>query len=366
MRIAQITLNVYDNYGNMLQKYALNRALKKFAESVDVLWQHSTTVYLPDALELNQPIKKTMLDVAFRIVWQTKIKEFNDANISTRFDIPYLEDLADEYDYFVIGSDQVWNPKFNVPGRFLDFAPPEKRIAYAASIAIPELPDDVKETYRQKISEMPHVSVRENDGCDLVEKLTGKRPIQVLDPVFLLTADEWREIAKRPRWLDDKKYERGYVLTYFFGGNVPKAVKNFAAEVGLPTVNLRSVMNFEHYTSGIEEFVYLVEHANFICTHSFHGTSFAMIFKRPFITYKVARTVIEKFSRLESLLELFGLSERATDLDLKIKVADPFEIDFSRRDEVLPRERAKAFKFLSKALGTEPREEISEVTHDED
>lgn len=366
MRIAQLTLNVYDNYGNMLQKYALYRTLKKFADSVDVLWQHSSTKFLPDELELNSALNGNMRDVAFKCVWQNKIKDFNDKNIRTRFNLPYLEDIADEYDFFVVGSDQVWNPSFTVPGRFLDFAPSQKRIAYAASISVPELPDKDKETFRQKISEMPYVSLRESDGCDLVEKLTGKRPLHVLDPVFLLTADEWREIAKKPLWLNQKKYERGYVLTYFFGAKPPKEVKAFAESLDLPAVNLRDVTNFNHYTVGIEEFVYLIEHANFICTHSFHGTSFAIIFKRPFITYKSLRAVIERFSRLESLLTLFGLSDRATETDLKIKVADPLAIDFSRRDEVLPRERAKAFKFLSKALGTEPREKISEVTHDED
>ena len=203
---------------------------------------------------------------------------------------------------------------------------------------------------------MPHVSLREKEGCDLVEELTGKRPLHVLDPVFLLTENEWREIAKRPLWLDQKKYERGYVLTYFFGAAVPKEAKALADKLDLPTINLRDIKNFNHYITGIEEFVYLFDHANFICTHSFHGTSFAVIFRKPFITYKSNRAVIARFSRLESVLELFGLKERATETDLKIKVADPLAIDFTRRDEVLPRERAKAFKFLGEALGIDPLE----------
>ena len=244
MRIAMLTLNVYDNYGNMLQKYALYRTLKKFADFVEVLWQYDTKMFYPHSLEMNPSLVGNIRDEAFKCVRENKFKEFNDANICTRFDLPYLEDIADEYDFFVVGSDQVWNPQFRVPGRFLDFAPPEKRIAYAASIAIPKLPENVQEIYRQKISEMPHVSLREKEGCDIVEKLTGKRPLHVFDPVFLLAADEWREIAKRPTWLNQKKYERGYLLTYFLDGNFPKQIKTLADKLDLPLINMLDKKKF--------------------------------------------------------------------------------------------------------------------------
>ncbi len=361
MRIAQITLNGYDNYGNILQKYALYYTLKKFADSVDVLWDPATKSFLPYWLELHRNDEGNRKDTAFAAVRQYKIKEFLDANISTRYDIPYLEDLADEYDFFVIGSDQVWNPEFKVPDRFLEFAPPEKRIAYAASIVVPELPEELKEPYRQKISDMPYVSIREREGCDMVEELTGKRPLQVLDPIFLLTADEWRALEKRPRWLDQKRYERGYIMTYFLSGNVPGKVGSLTKKFDLPVINMLDKNNFEHYVTGIEEFLYLLDHATLLCTNSFHGTSLATIFKRPFIVYRAGGLRTTRFSRIGSLLELFNLSERATDTALKVRVATPLEIDFSRRDEMLPRERFKAFRFLARALGTAPREKISEV-----
>ena len=359
MRIATLTLNVYYNYGNMLQKFALYRTLEKFANFVEVLWHPCTKIFTPYELEIERFKINNMsdaADAAFKSVREYKFREFHNTNMHTRFDVPYLDDLVDDYDFFVVGSDQVWNPDFDFDGRFLEFAPPEKRIAYAASIGVSELPPNVTDYYREKISEMPHVSLRERDGVDIVEKLTGKRPLQAIDPVFLLTADEWRQIAKPPVWLNQKRYERGYLLTYFFSGNPPEQVKTLAAELDLPLINLFDRKNFDYYVIGIEEFLYLVDHATLLCTQSFHGTAFATIFKRPFITYKVAPHVIKIFSRMESLLELFGLSERATDLDLKLKVDDPLKIDFTRRDEILPVERDKAFNFLSKALNTEPHE----------
>ena len=350
MRIGMLTLNVYDNYGNILQKYALYRTLKKFAETVEVLWLTSTKPFTPHVLELNHQMVGNLRDVAFKCVRQNKFKEFDDANICTRFSIPHLADIADEYDYFVVGSDQVWNPEFFVPGRFLDFAPREKRIAYAASIAVPELPEKVIETYRQKISEMAHVSVREREGCNLVEQLTGNRPIQLVDPVLLLSAEEWRKLEKRPTWFNQEKYKNGYLLTYFFNGKPPKQVNALAAKLNLPIINLKDIDNFNHYITGVEEFLYLMDHATLFCTHSYHGTAFATIFKRPFIVYKVGSVLVSRFTRMASLLGMFNLKDRVTDNELRIKVKDPLEIDFSRCEDVLRVEQKKALKFLTNAL----------------
>lgn len=358
MRIAQLTLNVYDNFGNVLQKFALHCMLKKFADFVEVLWHHYTRPFIPAELEWNSFFTGSLRDVAFKSVRQNKIKEFNDVNIRTRFNLPYLEETADEYDFFVVGSDQVWNPKFKLPGRFLEFVPREKRIAYAASITLAELPEDVQENYRERISEIPYVSVREREGCDLIEKLTGKRPLQVLDPVFLLNSNEWRKIAKRPFWLNQKKYERGYVLSYFLDGEMPTKIKVLAKELGLPVINLLDMKNFYHYITGIEEFLYLIDHATLFCTSSFHGTAFALIFKCPFIVYRSKHLMANRFSRIASLLDLFNLNERTTNLKLEIDLADPLKIDFTRRDEVLPIERAKAFTFLAEALGVNPLEKL--------
>lgn len=358
MRIAQLTLDGYENYGQVLQRYALYYTLKKYADYVEVFWHQTGKDFLPYKLERDRFKTGNMRDAAFRSVRENKIKEFNDAKIRTRFDVPYLDDLADEYDFFIVGSDQVWNPEKYFYKRFLEFAPPEKRIAYAASIAMKELPSDVTAYYREKISEMPHVSLRELEGVELVEKLTGKRPFHVLDPVFLLTAAEWRQISKPPAWIKDKRYERGYMLTYFFSGKPPEQVKTLADKFNLPVINLYDMNNFNHYIVGIEEFLYLVDHATLLCTQSFHGTAFSILFNRPFIVYKINNSVIETFSRISSLLKMFGLSERAIDLDLQLKVDDPLKIDFTRRDEVLPLERDKAFNFLSTALGVKPRKKF--------
>ena len=104
MRIAMLTLNAYDNYGNTLQKYALYRTLKKFADTVEILWLTSMSPFIPYELELNRQAVGNLRNVAFMSVRQNKFKEFNEANMRTRFDIPNLLDLADEYDLGVCAA----------------------------------------------------------------------------------------------------------------------------------------------------------------------------------------------------------------------------------------------------------------------
>ncbi len=358
MRIAQLTLNGYFNYGNVLQKYALNRVLRRYADAVEVIW-HTSDGFLPESWEWNwRPQLTKMLNsrderrrFTFELIRQAKFKEFNDRHVKTRFDVRALEDIADEYDFFVVGSDQVWHPQSYFFGRFLTFAPKEKRIAYAASIAIPQLPEQYKSTWREGILGMNHVSVREQGAVDIIRELTGVEPLMVVDPVFLLTAEEWAEVSTRPSWLDEK-FDGGFILTYFLRASAPPVVKRLSTELKLPLINLLDPEFFNQYVVGPEEFLYLIAHATLLYTNSFHGTAFAILNRVPFVVMDVNedRLAAKISARLPSLLRDFGLSERKATAENNYGIDRPLEIDYSMRDEVLSRERSKAFNFLDEAL----------------
>lgn len=129
-------------------------------------------------------------------------------------------------------------------------------------------------------------------------------------------------------------------------------MKTLAAELNLPVINLLDVENYNHFTAGPAEFIWLFVHASLIFTNSFHGVALSILFKRPFLNREMPDDAsgVSMASRIESLLKLFGLEDRRT-FGEKIFTADEaLTIDFSRRDEVLPIERARAFNFLSTAL----------------
>lgn len=107
------------------------------------------------------------------------IKSFCYRYISIRYDVDFTR-VADEYDYFVTGSDQVWNPHYaDLEKLFIKFAPSEKRIAYAASISCPEVPQDKLQAFIDGVNGMKEISVREQAGADLIQQLTGRR-VQVV------------------------------------------------------------------------------------------------------------------------------------------------------------------------------------------
>ena len=117
MRIGQVTLNHYFNYGNILQKFALNHTLKKFADTAEVLWLDVNNLFSetgggPEAQCVLFKDRRDWEKIFHlrEAVRQSKFKDFENLHISTRFNFPYFKDLADEYDFIVVGSDQVWNP----------------------------------------------------------------------------------------------------------------------------------------------------------------------------------------------------------------------------------------------------------------
>lgn len=344
MRIAQVTLNGYYNYGNILQKFALHHTLKKFTNSTEIL-SFSSNSFFPEigGKPLGQWVKregrhdweeKFILREAVR---QSKFKDFENLYIATRFDFPYLEELADEYDFFVVGSDQVWHQKYGKI--FLDFVPREKKIAYAASIGANSIADELKELFQRGISSFNYISVREESAINLVNELTGRTPLLMPDPVLLLTEKEWLDVAQKPTWFKEK-YSRGFVLTYYLGKLPPPEVKNFADKIGLPVINLLDTENYNHFTTGPAEFIWLFANASLVFTNSIHGVAFSTLFEHPFVANNLRRN---DDPRLTSFLQLFGLEDR-------FNPAEPLKIDFTRRAEILPFERAKAFKFLSEAF----------------
>lgn len=233
MRIGKITIDGYYNYGNLLQNYALQEVLMKYATTVETVW-HDPDWFMPKYWgnwSWKEPIKYILNRYMFRdqmksghigreMVRQGKLKDWSDRYIQIRFGIKNLTDIVDDYDYFVVGSDQVWNPYFgNLKDNFLSFAPFEKRIAYAASIASPEIPEDKKVIFQEGLNGMKWISMREQEGANTVKQFTGRDVPVVVDPTMLLTPDEWRKVSRKPAWYRGEDY----ILTYFLG-NRPDVV----------------------------------------------------------------------------------------------------------------------------------------------
>ena len=369
-KIATVTLDGYFNYGNVLQRYALCKLLADFGNTVVSLWCTDEVMQLgyweqkylwmksPRSLKTNiklginwKGITSNMLSGknAWEAARTTLIKSFCDRYIPIRYHADF-DRIAEEYDCFITGSDQVWNPHFaDLDKMFLKFVPQEKRVAYAASISCPEIPQEIRNDFIDGIKGMQAISVREQAGADLIETLTGREVEVVADPTMLVAADDWRKIARKPSWLNGGEK---LLVTYFLGKRPDSVIEKTAKENNLQVINILDERIFEHYAIAPEEWLWLIDHAAFMYTDSFHGTVFSILFRTPFVvTERVGEGCTSKMtSRIDTLLEKFGLTDRRGTAGNGYMVLNPLHVEYGDVDHVLGQEKVKTHKYLERAL----------------
>lgn len=256
-----------------------------------------------------------------------------------------LEGLREMYDLFVVGSDQVWNPRSGLRDhlRFADFASPKQRVAYAASVGVSELPSYVRSDYRQGLLGMAHVSVREQRASEIVRGLTGREVPVVLDPTMLLEAEDWNSLAVVPSSLPFG----GYVAEFFLGSATDEEmfpVGQYSRRQDLDRVDLKSDTREAFTAMGPLEFIGAIRASRFLVTDSFHAAVFATIFRVPYLLK--GRGAMN--SRLDSLLQKSGLSmpRWGTVKELEASI----DIDWDTVHQNIARERAYSLGYLRSAL----------------
>lgn len=339
-KIAIVTIESL-NYGNRLQNYAMQEVLKSFGCYVKTLHR------INEDKTLRACVKRQIQNIL-----QTKAAKFRrfDANIQYadivvgRDDCP--EGLAKKFDFFVAGSDQIWNPYYDfVAGKcdFLTFASDNQKISYAASFGISSLPLERKEEYASYLKSFKAISVREKQGAGIVEKLINRKATVVLDPTLLLDDKKWQKIEKKPQCCP--KYR--YVFVYALGEKSERfKAKIEQAKKGYGIFDVRAVQkNGRELPIGPSEFIYLLRNAEMILTDSFHATAFSIIFHKKFITFN--RPGLNMNSRIESLAELIGKKSCLNGCgDLVCET----EIDYMKVDTLLNEEHRKSIEFLKRAL----------------
>lgn len=347
MKAGIITITTGENYGNRLQNYAVQEALKSVGLEPETI--HKTT----NVFDAEKPeyLRKYRLKKLLHYHFDKKeqrILSFHRFTrkyiVRSRFvidkDIP--TGLDSEYQVFIAGSDQVWNPFFEycTEENFLTFTTHNKKIAFAPSIAVDQIPEEKKAEFKRWISDFRLLSVRETRGACLIKDLCGRNAEVLGDPTLYLTAQQWRNIEKKVPVKTGK-----YILTYFLGkceGKYRRQIQELAQIYQLEIYELQTP---EHYAIAPDEFLYLIDHAACICTDSFHGTVFSLIFHRPFVVYKRDENFVDMSSRMDDLLTLFHMEDRTAD---KIEESRAFQMDFSKVDSIIDEMREKTKNYLLK------------------
>ena len=352
MKIGIISIFDNHNFGNRLQNYSLKCILEK---------QNSSTVTIrnkPYSSGKSRLLRKLFLSerpVIYRLLGQKRKAEvltFTQKNICISrknywYDKPYETMTgADDCELYCAGSDQVWNPKIHRHTMFnyLGFAETDRTFSYAASFGIDRIPEEYAEDVRKGLNHIKYISVREDAGKRIVEELTGRTDVQVLvDPTMLLTPVQWDEVAEKPK----KELPEKYLLTYFLGEVSPQrraTIEAKAKELGCKTIWLMDKQS-PFYAIGPGHFVYLIKHAQMVCTDSFHGSVFSFLYGRPLAIYDRKGSGENMSSRLETLAAKFSLrGQMVQDENLE---AIPVKPDYSAGYLALEEERKRSKAFLN-------------------
>jgi len=345
-KIAILTItNSGLNFGNRLQNYALQHVLETLSVEAETIYSSksiSKSIFLSRIRRLFKSIFKVSgRRKSFNAFERKYIKK------AKRHRYERLNDhcFKDEYDGFIAGSDQIWNPSFpfNSDFEFMVFADPSKRYSYSASFGIDEIPEENKSDYVAWLQQIKRISVRENQGRNIVEALIGRNADVHIDPTMLLTAEHYKSIACRPNQTIPVKY----LLMYFLGdklGEYVDYIKRIAKLLNIVILEMDEYENTPLYHIGPQHFLYLIQHARYVCTDSFHGTTFAILFQKPFSVFYRSDTNMPMHSRIDTLLEKMGLQDRLYSATSVKNVLNP--IPYEKVMKRLDKERDAAINYL--------------------
>ena len=350
-------MSLLNNYGCVLQNYALQTTLKKIGHepiTLDYIPYKSPfriLVSLAYTVVLFFTKRRRTFAECFPIKRDKHVANFIKKNLSVTYPLQgYNTSLIQEYNLggFVVGSDQIWRPLYNddiLHDAYLEFTEgyDVKRVAYAASFGVSHWEYSQKETEicARLAQRFDAISVRESSGVELCKEYLHVEAKTVLDPTLLLDANDYRQLINK------KRNQNKYILTYILNASDEKQlfVERIADRLNSEIVSI-SLGNKLEYS--VEEWLGLFDAAEYVVTDSFHGTVFSIIFHKSF-------TVIDNPSRgsarMLSLLKLLGTENRL----LKEETLNSSEnieefINWNTVDSYLKQAQRDGVDFLSKAL----------------
>lgn len=354
MKLGIITFHRAINYGAVLQAYALNKATKELGYQSEVINYRYNKIDNGYILFSSKSLKRKLSDLYYYPIKSVKIKKFQDfinSNIDlskeTYKNTDELKKSNNVYDIYLTGSDQVFN--LNMTGDdknyFLDFVNENsKKNSYAASFGQKQIPEDKKNMYIELLNKFNNISVREKDAIGMVENLLGKKPRIDVDPSFLLSKEQWKDISVAP------KEKNKYIVLFVMQKN--KTIFNFAEELSKKTGyeiifitdGYKKLLKAKHKkTVSPQEWLGYFLNAEYIITNSFHGLAFAINFNKKFFV-ELQKPPAPGNSRLETLLEEYDLKNRLIK-DGKCDYIEE-EIDWNIVNKKLKENKQKSLEYL--------------------
>jgi len=333
-----LTFHCADNFGAMLQAYGLKTYLRKKSINADIIsyeppfmtGRHWWIPYIPGSI--HDIVRNAWYGWRnnLRMGWtffecRARMKRFRKEYLLTHsvkkiYFTGQLKKLP--YRYYIVGSDQIWNPDITFGLRKVYFGAFEndckkKVIAYAASIGKTSLASNFDLEFSKLIKSVDCISVRERTAISYISQFCKEDIWAVPDPVFLLKDKEWQKIEKVPE-------KEGYIFVYMTEDN--NDLINYARELskqkGLMIFKVKGGPDFDDvniltdYVAGPAEFLGYIHKADYVVTNSFHGVAFSIIFQKKFVAFQHSSVG----ERISNVLTLHRLEDRMYQKDRYIEI----------------------------------------------
>lgn len=376
--------NCQNNYGGALQCFALYRYLQIQGYSVEVIDLHrpNNADYVDSVRFRNMRCRigirglakgwiKELLGIrrlhnpVFHPNWNPRAGErFTAFNSLVKMSAPYcyIPDLyrnPPQYDIYITGSDQLWNPDqpYCLEPYFLTFVKNKKaiKLSYGTSIGLSEISRKEKAIFRDWLSSYDVISVREHQASRMLEEITHQTIHRVPDPTFLLDSEEWLQMAIAPQTKQD------YVLIFNLGQNeqIIQAGIRIAQELNLKLKVIDQNYSFSKNPkveviadAGPLEFIGLIRDARLVLTNSFHCSVFSIITGTyNFYTYIAPDS--NRGSRIVDLLDTFQLSDHiihSMDTIPSARQLSELKLDLRQISTIMKKEQQIGREFLKDAM----------------
>jgi hypothetical protein len=366
MKLGLITIHRVTNYGAILQAFASKQVLSRYCKVYTIDYRNSFLDRKMQLIRFEMSLKglKMMIHDILNVSNRIKlVRNFNaflesEMNMTKSVSAKELEaNIFYDFDAFVCGSDQIWNPSIVSESReidpiyFLSFAKENTlKFSLASSIGHHKYDQEEKVEVMNYLSKFKSISIREADGKKKIEEILPNRKIEhVLDPTLFLSKNEWIDLFN----IEVDSNREDYILVY----SVPrlkmtgKAAQYFSKKLNMKIVTIDKMMfpvtkvNKHYKNATPKDFLTLYANASFVVTDSFHGTCFAVNFEKPFVCVPAGI----KANRQESLLELLGIKSRIAYSEKDFKKLD-LQYDLNLVESKLSKLRNDSLKFIEDAI----------------
>ena len=337
----------WGNYGSLLNGYATFNILKSFGlKPLNIISPYNGF----------EPHAKKLFNAVYK-----------DNDISELYPFERLHEFNNICNSFLTGSDQIWNYRSKDNTKYdeffrLNFANESKRkISFATSFGnYHKEPDDVMQKFKKLYERYSAISVREQEGVDILKEYYSIDATQVMEPVLDVPVNVWYELSEHSEYHENEPY----IFTYILDPTEEKrkSIQYYSEKSGMKAINMldgfsgaylknKEKLNLPNILPNIwcADMLKYYSNAQFIITDSFHGVCFAIAFNKPFIAIGNYGRGIKRF---ETLLSKFNLTDRLIYDSSNIPLNDSYlsDIDYTYANSVLSSERKKSIDWLKNAF----------------